>query len=130
MPYPAHHSALFEERKRDHHDKNSHNDTDIGEVLAAVPVGDRDQLVETDEDHYSGDERDRSGEDEGVQEGQEDKNSENRTERRSHPSKERVETGLATIARGAIEWHRAGYAFRDIVESNGDGDGYTQFYVR
>ena len=99
-------------------------------MLAAVLVGDRDELVEADEDHYPGDQCDGCSQYREVQEGQEDEDGENRAERRSHPGKERVEACLATIARGTIEWYRAGHAFRDIVDRDGNGDGYAQFYVR
>jgi hypothetical protein len=120
----------FKECEREHHDEDTQNDTDVGEVLAAVPVGDGNELVEADEDHDPGDKRDRGGQDERVQEGQKNKNGDNCTERRGHPGKEGVAACFSSVAGGAIERHRACHPFGDIMDGDRNGDGYAQFQVR
>lgn len=44
-------ASSFEERERQHHDGDAHNDAHIREVLVPIRIRNGYQFIETDEDH-------------------------------------------------------------------------------
>jgi len=98
-------------------------------MLAAISIGNWNELVKAQEDHYPGHHARGCRQQPVIEEGIEQKHGQDRSKRLSHASGKRDQAGFLPVGCGTVKGDAAGQPFWDVMDCDGDCHWYPEAKV-